>query len=185
MQRHLNHLNFKLKPLKWALHFRGKFSLLNSACHPELVEDASVPPGQEGKGLKGVWSWFCSISNSPPGIQDQPLGITQGDTRKGLHFSLRNCECSCRNHYWRIFHGIKDFREGWAELFREISSNTLKEQHTHSGSHLKGAPSKRDEAKEERICQEKKAPNRRKKKKDLGEKQWHGKFWGQKNYLNM
>lgn len=31
----------------------------------------------------------------------------------------------------------------------------------HSGSHLKGAPSKRDKAKEERIYQEKKAPNRR------------------------
>lgn len=116
---------------------------------------------KEKDRLKGVWSWFCSISNSPPGIQDQPQGITQGDTRTGLHFSLRNCECSCRNHYWRIFCGIKDFREGWAELFREISGNTLKEQHMHSGSHLKGAPSKRDKAKEERIYQEKKAPNRR------------------------
>lgn len=35
----------------------------------------------------------------------------------------------------------------------------------HSGSHLKGAPSKRDQAKEERIYQEKKAPNKRRKKK--------------------
>lgn len=73
--------------------------------------------------------------------------------------------------------GLKDFRKGWAELFREISGNTLKEQHMHSGSHLKGVTSKQVEAKEERIYQgekkkKKKAPNRKgEKKKDLGEKQ--------------
>lgn len=75
-----------------------------------------------------------------------------------------------------FFMGLKDFRKGWAELFREISGNTLKEQHMHSGSHLKGVTSKQVEAKEERIYQgekkKKKAPNRKgEKKKDLGEKQ--------------
>lgn len=44
----------------------------------------------------------------------------------------------------------------------------------HSGSHLKGAPSKQDEAEEERIYQEKKNPQTEDfffKKKDLREKQ--------------
>lgn len=63
-----------------------------------------------------------------------------------------------------FFMGLKDFREGWAELFREISGNALKEEHMHSGSHLKGVPSKQDEAKEE-IYQEKKKPQTEGKKK--------------------
>lgn len=128
---------FKLKTLKWVLHFRGQFSLLNSACHPELVEYILVPPGQEGKRqiercVVLVLFRFKQSAWDP--------GPTSGD-------NPRSCEWSCRNHYWRIFHGIKDFREGWAELLRKISGNTLKEQHMHSGRHLKGAPSKRDEAK--------------------------------------
>lgn len=71
--------------------------------------------------------------------------------------------------------GLKDFRKGWAELFREISGNTLKEQHMHSGSHLKGVTSKQVEAKEERIYQGEKKKKKSPKQKGGKKKRPRGK----------
>lgn len=176
----LNNQNFKLKLLKLAQLFRGRVQLTELICHPEPMEDALVPLGQDGRGKTERWvAWFHSIWNSPPVMQDQPQRITWGDTRRGLYFSLRNCKCSCRNHYWRIFQRIRSLHRKMGRTIQRKLRKHPKRTMCTVGVSWKGLPLSKMRQKKNWG---KYSPKQKGEKKRPGEKQW--KFWRWKINLN-